>query len=213
MILPKGSSLTLTIGATSLTLFVDEVRDTFLNQGFERTEFSYDRLLQAPNLVDGSMPVIIYGFGNVPVQITSTCSSITPRVLLPDDAVVGSVKQRFNIHQYELVLSENLAATIDSIASTAQTHANYLARFDADMGKRSMKVSYEQLITWQSETFSYLTSTTVSMSGSQVPSESNLLITNYQRGVLVEVPGTTQDVVLKGGSLTLQVRAISSAIS
>jgi len=212
-ILPRGSQIVLTIADTPLTLFVDELKDSYTTQAFERPEFSYHRLLQAPNQVDGSMPVIVYGFGNVPTQITSTCSSIAPRVLTADDPVIPEILQRKNIHQYEIPLIENLAATVDAIPATARQHSLFLARFEADMKKRSEYVSYEQLLAWQAENFSYLTSTNVSISGVQIPSESNCLIVNFQRGVAVEVPGSVQNVILKGGSITLQIITIESAIN
>ena len=157
--------------------------------------------------------MIIYGHGNHPVQITNTCNSILPRVLTPDDPTFTNQYQRFDCHRYEITFLENQNSVIDAIAPTARQHSLYLSRFQADLKKRGAYASYEQLLTWQTETFSYLTSTSVSISGSQISSESNCLITGFTRGVMIEVPGSTQNIVLKGGSLTLEIRTIESDLN
>lgn len=218
-ILPIGS--TLTIGGT--TLFVSEVKKSFVNEYFDRIEFQYARLRTSPNAA-GQRPILTTLLGNTPAQIVIGSISFQDVVPLgPDVTAVadtgytsnfGNIKKRFDIVRYEISGSPTDAASIATVFTLAESHIKLLARFQSYLDKSaSMETSYKELKALQLETFSYLTGTGVSLIGNSVSGTvSNVLITGFQPDVVYEVPTDNSGgfQMLQGFTLTVDQRTIAN---
>lgn len=211
---PSGTPITLsnTSPAWRITMAGDRVSYGVDLEPFDRSEFSHERLRQAKN-TDGSSPVFIQLFGGKVAQLMSTCGSAnTVRPVTPDDTVITSIKRRWNIKRYTLTGQANLDSLSHHLLPLAQSHRIALGRFQAHLAEVSSDVSYSRLLTLQTETFSYLTTTTLSMYGPSISpigklsvlagvGATSLTVTNvgdYRVGqyVIIDAGGVPEEVVL-----------------
>lgn len=222
-ILPAGSILTFTnsVGPVVANVAVSDVRYKTNHTNWERPEFSHPRLLSAPN-VDGSKPVIATLAGNRPLQYLTPCNANeTVRPLTPDDSVLDSMYQRFDIRRWDITGANSLAAEVDKLFVIAKAHQVLLGQFDGYQSVVKGDVSYQFLTgTLQSETFAYLTATTLSMTGNVLGGTtfSNLLIVDFQADYAFEIannssatPGTST--VISAWTMSLEQRVIVPARS
>lgn len=215
MIKPIGSSITIASGMNTYTLFVDSIDTTFTSEFFDRPEFSNDRLRQA-KYSDGALPLIVTLFGGIPIQVLTTCGgSRTPRVLVPDDANVDTIKKRFDIKRYTMKGLASIASTVDSVYTISQAHKILLDRFQAHQNQVGMDISDTALLALRSETFSYLTSTSISLSGNPIATtETNVLIRSFDMDVEFEIPGDDDDdssTLYKGWNAVIDILTIKNA--
>lgn len=147
---------------------VREVKYTFDVEFFERVEFSNEKLRAAKN-VDGSKSIFIDLFGGKVVQFASTCNTYnTVRPIGPDDANVDDIKKRWDIRKYSLSGDVNNTGSVQTLQAYHQVHKTYLTRFQAHIQQSGMDLSYTALVALQAETFSYLTSTGLSIYGNPI---------------------------------------------
>ena len=219
---PQGSLLTFTwsVPMTSVVtayVAVESIAYSFVQVPFKRPEFAHQRLLDAPN-VDGSKPVINYLIGNRPVQYFTNCNpNETARALTPDDSVIDSVYQRFDTRRYEIVgLYSSPASQVNKIDNISKAHQVLLAQFATHQEiAASGNVSFHYLTTVsQAETFSYLTTTYLSVSGPALGAyspENNLILTDFKPDVTHEIPSGANAGVWKVWKATLENRVIKAA--
>lgn len=205
---PSGSIIV--INGNSLIL--DDVSLGKEHQNFDRLEFSADRLRKAKSST-GVNPVYLSLFGGGVSQISTSCGGgSNSRPVVPDDIYnpgLANEQQRFNITRYTLKGLPSLASSVAGLQTLAQTHQGLLAKFEAHIKATSLDVSYDYLITQQSETFSYLTSTGITMSGNSVGTVSNILVVSFSGSVEYEIPSPAQ--ILRSWSAQIDVRTITAA--
>lgn len=204
---PNGSQIV--INGSSLML--DDLAITTEHQLFQRQEFEHNKLRQAKN-TDGSTAIFITLLGGRVAQLASTCGAIqSVRPVTPDDSDINNIEQRFNITRYQLTGGPSSAASVNALKTLAALHQVLLARFEAHQAITQLDVSYQELVTLQAETFSYLTTTGISMSGAALDNStvSNILVTQFNAPVMYEIP--TPQTLIKGWSATIEVRTIQAA--
>lgn len=211
MTLPNESLLTFASGAGSYAVYVNTVTQDFDFLNFDRLEFSNQKLRAAPNAL-GGLPIIQVNYANLPIQLSSNCAGDSPRPLTPDDANIYTIKQRFNITRFTIQTAPNLSSTMDAIYIMYKNHKKLLGIFDLYLQQLQMDISYNALVAMQANTFSYLTSTSLNVSGNAIGgTASSLLITNYSNSVEYEVslPGSGYT-LLKSATITLENRVVVS---
>lgn len=203
----------------SLVISEERGKDEFVS--FKRTEWTGDRMRSAKN-EDGSLPVFGLGTGGTPLQYFSNCNpNETARPTDPDDDRIDSIFKRFDTVQWRIIGDVSEAADVAKLRSVCQEHKTRLARFEAHQEiAQSGDVSYtfltEQL---QPETFSYLTTTNLSMTGrvfGDAVTEVNLLLISFEpiTEYLIPLFGEPSNTdVLKGWEMILERRVIRAARS
>lgn len=213
MIKPGSSPITYSSSAGSGTIYVDSIEKTIVFQNFDRLEFS-NRKLQEALTTTGSRALIVEGFGGQPIQLLTTCTSDVPRPLSPDDNGVYQIKQRFNISRYTIKGACNQSTDISNFLQTLNSHLILLNRFDLYLGELSMNLSINFLEVLQTATFSFLTSTDLSLTSNIFGGAiSNLLLTEFTQDVEYEAPnpgtgGGSQ--ILSTFTATMENRTISA---
>lgn len=211
---PTGSFVTL----ASSVLFISDIRVSFVTEFFDRLEFQHARLNSAPNSV-GQHALKTRLLGDTPAQIVIGTLSFQDVVPLNPDVTVTSsnydnIKRKFNIVRYEITGAPTASSSVSSVFTKAKDHIQQLAKFQSYIDKSSsMDTEYLELIALQAETFSYLTTTGISLSGNAVNSTvNNVLITKFEPDVAYEVIvdsiGNYQ--VLQSFTLVVEQRTISS---
>lgn len=209
---PTGALLTFTYSPSTIPTYVGEVSREFIVLDFDREEFSNGRLRAAKNALGGT-PIIVTNVANVPVQVNISCANDDARPLLPDDANIASIKQRFNIQRYSIVSVPVPYTYTDQLFTVAQIHRKLLDKFQLYLEESGqMDLSYDYLIGLQAENFSYLTSTSLSMSGDCIGGTvSNLLITDFKYDaeyVVKNADGTSS--LLRSFSMSVENRVVVS---
>lgn len=214
-ILPGFSPLTFTISGSSHSTYVDEVSLIYVLEPFTRVEFLNEKLKSAPGNASGSMPIIDTTITNTPIQFNYTCTGDVPRPLGPETTVtLNAANQRFNIARYSLRGAPTNVASLAAILSRSLVHAKYLNNFQYHIAKGSAGMKYTDLVALQSETFAYLTTTGVSMSGDSLGGTiSNILITSFNVDVNYEVTEADgSKTLMQSWSMTAEVRTIESQV-
>lgn len=208
MVAPRGS---LILFNTPASVYVDTVEYEFVVEPFDRVEYSNPKLRSAPTS-SGAQPMIVNTFGNKPIQLASSCTGDSARPLIPDDSNINSIKQQFNIDRYTISGSPSVAAQVDALYTVAKAHIKLLSKFQLHLEKANMELSYTALVAMQSETFSYLTSTGLDMTGASLGGTvSDVLITKFSPGVAYLISSSGS--MIKDWSMTVEVRTISDRVS
>lgn len=220
-LLPQGAPLTFTQTANSyagnfaVTLYVNEIKFETVTQAFDRPEFSNTRLRTAPTST-GAQPIIVTSFGNQPMQLAVTCTGDSPRPLVPDDANLNAIKQRFDIERFIIKGAPTLASDVDQLFGIQRTHKSLLAKFDAHLAiAGSSEVSYAYIVsTLQAENFAYLTNTGLVMSSPCLGGTDygNCLLVSFQEDIAYAVDNPDTSVtILKTFDLVVEHRTIQTA--
>lgn len=208
---PGASPITVSYSGGSASLYADEVIYSFVTEPFDRLEFSNDKLKAAPT-TSGALPTVVYSFANTPLQLAASCAGDVPRPLNPDDDNINSIKWRFDIQRYTIKGAASAAAEVDKLYTQAATHIKFLAKFQAHLVSAQLNVSYTKLVALQGDSFTYLTTTGVSLAGDSIGgTATNMLITECVPDVAYEV--TTSGggkLLLKKFSLTIENRIINA---
>lgn len=210
-ILPRGSKLNFT-GAITAQVYIDSLEYQFEVQKFDRLEFSNEKLREAKTS-SGATPLIVPTFGNKPIQLAVSCTGDSPRPLVPDDANLGNIKQKFNIRRYQIKGSPSLASEVDALYGLSVTHGQYLSFFDYQLAQAGMDISYNYMVGLQANNFSYLVNSGLTMTGPALngATETNMFISAFKAGVEYEVTlPTGQSLVLRSFEMTIEARAIMS---
>lgn len=215
-----GSEITLatTSPALSATFTITDFKYIHERQPFQRGEFLGDRLRSAKN-IDGSTPVYWSLSGNRPVQFFTNCNpNETERPLDPDDARIDNIYWRWDITRFYISADANdNPNVVDIISSLAKSHQGLLAEFDVhiEIG-RSADVSFPFLVAMQSESFSYLTTSTLTIGGDssgEFAGSTNLLITKFQGDVEYDdkIYGSDDVELMSSFTLEIEKRILRSA--
>jgi hypothetical protein len=216
---PAGSTLLLTIPACSLsaTLIVESLSYAPSFEEFDRMEFDNERLRSARNLC-GQKRQIIENLAGTPIQIVTSCGDTTQVPLGPNsDTNFNNIKKRFDVLRFEIQGATSEAEDVNTLYTVARDHQARLARFKHYLARSSGgDTPYETLIALQSETFSYLTSTGMTIAGTSLEnSESNMLITSLNIENTLSIPTGTPGVheFYKTFKVTIEQRVISNLYS
>lgn len=211
---PDGAYIT--VGG--YTLFVSDVKKSFLSEPFDRLEFSHERLRTASNSIR-QKALLSTLLGNTPCQIVISGVSFDDIVPTYPDVTAASsdfqnIKKKFNIVRYEIQGAPSDYTAVENVLSLAQNHAQQIQKFQAHLQKAgAMDTEYDVLLTLQSETFSYITTTGVSMAGNSINgTETNMLITQFSPSVeyeeIIDALGNYR--LLRSFSMVIENRAITA---
>lgn len=205
-LLPKGSVLTFTIAASSLSASIvieGDLGYSPVTQDFTRKEYSNAYLMNLPE-DDGSEPVWLTNVAGGKIQVDYNCgSSSGPRNPSTDDNNLDSIMKKFTIDRYTIKGGPSSPSAIDNLYNVAKDHARRLAVFDSYVKRFEQKLSYGYIYGLRNETFSYLTTTGLNVTGTAL-TKTNCLIRSFNAGVTHENP-TAGTIVAKDWSITLDV--------
>ena len=211
MIIPEGAILTI---GSSGDVVVDSIEESFDILEFDREEYSNQRLNASPN-AQGAIPSIQYAYGNVPVEIDNVCSPQAILSFLPDDP--DQIKKKFDIKRYRISTKPSDPDVVKNIYDRFVLDRKKITKFNNYLAKHWLNLKYSDLYALRSETFSYLTSGGIDLTGSfpsNFFSATNVLITEFTSGIDLAVKnsdGTTT--VLKSCSFTVENRVLGTASS
>lgn len=213
---PIGTLITFTNAAsTSVSLYASEVTRTKIIEPFTRVEFSNDKLRGAKNDL-GGLPMIVTTIANTPIQLSISCAGDSPRPLTPDSiSNLNSINQKFVIDRFTMRGTPQDISSLEVVLAQAIDHENRLQKFVYHATKANSDISYNDLVALQSETFSYLTSTGVSIAGNVLGGTyTNMLIVSFDMDFTHEVRQRDGSVLrLASWSMVIDQRAISSQAS
>lgn len=194
---PVGSVITLTASACgiSVDLVVDAVTIAFTTENFQRLEYSNQRRNQAKDENTGATGLILSAFGNIPVQVISNCGDGFPVLnLLPDDNNIDNIRKRFNITRITIQGAPSLSANVDAVYPISVAHKKLLNKFNRFFEVLGMDVSIQYLDQAKLETFSYITTTGITISGNSLITTDNptgvyndILLIDFTENVEYEV--------------------------
>lgn len=184
---PLGRFATFSLGASASTLYVREINFDTESTLFSRTEKSHDVLKQAPEST-GNMPTYAQSLIGAPVQFIYG-GATTARNLTPDDSVIDQIEQKFFFNRYTISGTISGASDIALMFAWAAQHRVLQDRFEAYQKKINDKVSFQLLTSLGGETFSYLTTTGLSLSSSTIGNLSNLLIRSFSINPVRDIQG------------------------
>lgn len=211
---PAGATLLLTISPCSLdsTLIVESLSYAPSFEEFDRMEYDNERLRTAKTLC-GQRRLITENLAGTPIQIVTSCGDATPVPLGPNsDSNFNNVKKRWDIKRYIITGATSEAEEVNTLYTIAADHQSRLARFKHYLARSGQgDTPYETLIALQSETFSYLTSTGLTMYGTSMEDvETNMLITSLSIENTLAIPTSTTPEFFKTFQLTVERRVLSN---
>ena len=210
MLNPVGSSIT--IGSS--TLIVEALTCQTLYEPFDRMEFDFARLREVKVKNTGEKRLVGENLTGKPFQIVYGCSDQQAVQLIPlTETAFDLVKKRFKIKRFNITGAFNEASSVNSLFTLAATHQNFLAEFQGYQARSTGDIGYADLVALQAYTFSYLTSTGVTMSGTALDaSESNMLITSMSAETVLSIPTATPGVheFYKTYNITIENRTIQA---
>jgi hypothetical protein len=179
---PPGSFISISVGASSSSVYVDSMNDSFELVPFDRNEYVNNRRRSAPTLVGGHSK-IVPNVANVPIQVDVICSGDVARPMGPDDGHIDNIKKRWEIYTWQIQGAISNPVAISGLKALYINHKKRLQKFELYKSMAAeMEISITGLTTLQSETFDYLTATGVDFSGlmlEQSPIE-DVLITEFE---------------------------------
>lgn len=185
MLVPKGDSLTFTLSPSGVasTLYIEgEVKITPLTEELDRKEWSNVFLKDLPE-INGNEPTYIKNVAGGFIQIDFDCGdSSGPRSTAPDDANLANMMQKFTIERFTIQGGPSSPSAVEALFSVAKDHKRRLAVFEAYKKSFNYKLSYGYIYGLRGETFSYLTTTGLTVTGTAFTG-SNFLIREFDAGV------------------------------
>jgi hypothetical protein len=212
---PGPAPITLTLSPSGLygSLYAEDVQVTYLTEDFNRVEWLHSKLQTAMDETNFAKPIIVTTAVNAPLQVgISPCGFDSAVPLGPESFDnLQHVLSRFNITRYTITGAPSSPTIMQELLPIANEHARRLDYFKAYLARVQDNISYQDLIAFQSEAFSYLTSTGLAAAGLDI-NESNCLITSLTEGTIHYIP-STQTARTVGWSCTLEVRTLSSRLT
>lgn len=187
---PEGS----TISVGGYSLFVDDIKESYVIEPFEREEFKHQR--QRTVLENtGVAPIIITKFAGGLAQLSYTCASTTLRPITPDDTDLNNIYRRWEILRYTVAGAPSTTTNVTGVYLIAQTHIKYLAELNAHFAFAKGDVSIQELTALQTDPiFGTITGTGLTMSGNAIGgSIDNMLITQFTIDFAYEIPLNSAD--------------------
>lgn len=212
-LLPEGRYIVLSMGASSSTLYCSEISFDTESTAFTRTEKTHNVQKQAPEST-GAVPTYANTLTGLPVQFLYG-SATTARNLLPDDADLASIEQKLFYNKYTLTGATSLSSDTALVFNWAAQGRTALDRFDAYQKYANDNVSYQYLQTLAAETFSYLTTTGISLTSSTLGNLSNVFIQSFTVNPTRDIQAGASPVtkVLYEWTMELRQYSIKSAAS
>jgi len=205
--------LTLTLAASGLnsTIYASDITTTFQIRDFNRDEWSNTKLQNSQDLTTGARPQIVTNSVNAPIQIAiENCGFSNSISTGPDDANLSNILQRMNITQYDIVGAASSPTAVSALQAVYNDHKKRMDGFEFYLARLSQNISYQLLIDFRNYTFSYLTSTGLTMNDPfDLGSISNVLITDFSQG-LIHLDYSSQSAITKGWRLVIQSITITS---
>ena len=211
---PIGSSITVSDGVSATaTLMVEAITYQTLFEPFDRMEYDNTRLREV-RTSKGEKRLIGENLAGKPYQVVYGCSDQTAVPLWPNsDTTFDQVKRRFKIKRYNITGAISETADVDSLYGIASDHQNRLAQLQRHLSRATGDTSYADLFALQSETFSYLTDTNITMAGTALDAtETDMLITSMSAEIVLSIPTSTPGVheFYKTFSITIENRTIEA---
>lgn len=215
MISPFESLITFS-GAVTASVYILSYSTEKDKEFFQRLEFS-NKLLQEALEIDGAIPQSVTSATGQRYFRDITCDTDpTPRSNLTDDALLDSINQKFEIQRYNIGGATSNVTDVDAIDALFDEHLRRRTRFEAHLNEVRNYVSVTHLEEMQDETFSYLTTTNLTMTGNvtQNVAKNHLLIRRYVPDVDFEYDDGSGNLVLyKTFTMTLERLTIKPASS
>lgn len=193
MIKPENSYILLSIGASTATLFCQDISFSQISEPFERNEFKRDVQRKALENT-GTAPLIVQLIYGVPAQITSTgLVTTTARNLLPDDTALVNIFNKLYSTRYVLKGTTSLNSDTSLVFTWSTIHRILQDRFLAHQKYAGGNVSIQELATLQSDPLTYLVNTGLTLTSGAVGIISNLLIRDFDVILDYYIPDTGEN--------------------
>lgn len=209
-IIPQGRFLTLSLGASSAVLYCKEINFSVNSILFTRQEYNKSILKGAPEST-GAVPTYSQALSGLPVQFVYA-SATTARDQTPNNLTsLQNMEKKFFFNEYTITGDTSLSADTGLVYTWGALHKTLNDRYEAQQKYGGDGLSYQDLLTLQAVTFSYLTTTGLSLSGSTLGALSNLLIQSFSVNPTHDISGGGQTKILYEYQLTLRQIQIYAA--
>jgi hypothetical protein len=140
--------------------------------------------------------------------MVTTCTDTQARPLIPDDSNIDLIQNRFDIQRWTLKGLPSLPLNLSEIYTTyAIPSAILLSQFQEHQAAIQMDLSYNELLVLQNDPVFYnLQNTSLTVTGSTIGSESNILITKMDPVFDFDIPNPSEQYLT--WSMTLENRII-----
>lgn len=187
-LLPQGRFLTISLSASSAVLYCEEINFETSSTAFTRNEFNKDTLKQAPEST-GATPTLATTLTGLPAQFIYG-SATTARDLTPNNFTnLANMEQKLFYNRYTITGDVSLSSDTGLVFNWAALHRTLQDRYDAHLKYSGDGLSYQDFLTQQAVTFSYLTTTGLTISGSTLGSLSNCLIRSFSVNPVRDIQG------------------------
>lgn len=209
---PLGRYITISLSASSANLYCEELNFETNSTLFTRSEFDKRTLKDAPEST-GATPIFTTTLSGLPVQFVYS-NATTPRDLTPNNNTnLAFMEEKFFFNRYTFSGDTSLSADTALVFNWASLHRQAQDRYDAFLKYTGDGISYQDLVAQQAETFSYLTNTGLSVSGTTLGASplTNCLIRSFSVNPVRDIWDGTNRTVLYKWSLTLDQISLRSA--
>ena len=195
-------------------VIVDSLNYTPTFEQLLRSEFDNGKQKAAPNIC-GQVPILGSNLFGRPYQVDSDCAELNARPLGPNsDTNFNRIAKKFKIKRVNVQGAVSESADIAALYLIAENHQVKLAKFQKYVARLADNLPYDSLIALQSESFSYLTTTGVTVVGTAIDTtDTNILITNFtvdnQFSIPTNAAGTNRE-FYKSYSLTYEMRVLAN---
>ncbi len=209
---PLGRYITLSLSASSAVLYCEEINFETGSTLFTRPEFDRRQLKDAPEST-GAIPTYAQTLAGMPLQIIYG-GATTARNLTPNNSVnLAFMEEKFFYNRYTFGGDTSLSSDTGQVFIWASMHKTLADRFDAFQKYTGDGLSYQDLLAQQLETFSYLTATGLSVTGTTLGTLSNCLIREFSVNPVRDIYDGSTRKVLYRWTMTLDQLSIKSAAS
>jgi hypothetical protein len=178
------------------TLFCESIDYDPISIPFDRSEFMHQKQRTALENT-GTAPVIVSMIYGVPAQITSTGAvQTTARNLQPDDSDLTNIYQKFFGYRYTLTGDTTLNSDTDNVLTWATYHKSLQDAYEAHQKYAAGNTSIQDLVTFQSETFAYITTTGFSLTCNSLGTIQNIFIREFSIDVDYDTTGYADPLIL-----------------
>lgn len=184
---PENQYIQLSLSGTTATLYCENIEDTPLTIEFDRPEYDHQKQKTAPENT-GIEPILGVNIGGVPFQIQFDAISSTLRDPRPNDTDLDNKFKKFYGTRYTLNGNTSLNFDSTTVKTWAGQHQFLIDRFSAHQKFAGDAVSIQELLSLQSETFGFLTTTGLTFTSQAVGSVSNVLIRSFSLDVDYYIP-------------------------
>lgn len=205
MIKPEQAYILVSLSGTTATLYCEDIDYGFYSEPFQRIEYTHEKQRNALELTTGARPEYGYSVSGVPYQVIYTGGGITPataRNLLPDDNDVNNIYRRFDGIRYNFKGTTSINTDVVLAHQWASQHRILINQFKAHQLQAQGAVSIQFILNFQAETFSYLTTTGLTVVSGSLGTLNNLLIEDFKVIGDYEIPLAVGNQVLFAWTMT-----------